>query len=88
MFSGGMETGDMKWVKKAKYSPEYSPEYGIPRSVAFMGWSYIFLGYQKQSPEMFYEKRCSWKFWKIPVLESLFNNVTGLQACKFIKKSF
>ena len=45
---------------------------------------------QKQPPEVFCKKRCSWNFRKFhrkaPVLESLFNNVAGLQACNFIKK--
>ena len=34
--------------------------------------------------------RCSWKFHKFyrktPVLESLFNKVTGLKSCNFMKK--
>ena len=45
---------------------------------------------QKQPPEMFCKKRCSKNFRKFhrktPVLESLFNNVAGVQAWNFIKK--
>ena len=47
---------------------------------------------QKQPPEAFCEKMCSWKFHKIhrktPVPEAFFNKVAGLRAqgCKFIKK--
>ena len=45
---------------------------------------------QKQPPKMFCKKRCSQKYRKFhrktPVLESLFNNIAGLQACDFIKK--
>ena len=45
---------------------------------------------QKQPLEVFGKKRCSEKFRnfhrKTPVLESLFNNVAGVQAGSFIKK--
>ena len=45
---------------------------------------------QKQPLEAFCKKRCFKNFRKFhrktPVLESLFNNVAGLQACNFIKK--
>ena len=46
--------------------------------------------FQKRPPEVFFKKMCSWKFRKFhmksPVLEPLFNNVAGLQACNFIEK--
>ena len=57
---------------------------------------------QKQPPEVFCKKMCSWKFHKIhrrtPVPEAFFNKVAGLrpatllkkrlwpEACNFIKK--
>ena len=45
---------------------------------------------QKQPPEVFRGKSCSWKFRnvrrKTPVLESLLNKVIDLQAYNFIKK--
>ena len=47
---------------------------------------------QKQPPEAFCKKMCSWKFDKIhrktPVPETFFNEVAGLrpQACNIIKK--
>ena len=45
---------------------------------------------QKQPPEVFYKKRCSWKLLKIhsqkPLLESLFNEVTGLKSTTLLKK--
>ena len=41
-------------------------------------------------PEVFCEKRCSWKFHKIyrktPVLESIFNKVTDLRLAALFKK--
>ena len=49
-----------------------------------------YVQFQKQPPAVFCKKSCSLKFRKFhrktPVLESLFNKVAGLQACKFIKK--
>ena len=39
---------------------------------------------QKQPPEVFYKNSNIHK--KISMLEFLFNKVTGLQACNFIKK--
>ena len=48
------------------------------------------VGKQKQSPEVFYKKRYSYKFHKIhrktPVPESLFKQSCRSQACYFIKK--
>ena len=45
---------------------------------------------QKQPPEVFCKKRCSWKFRKIhrktPVPESLFNKVAGLRPATLLKK--
>ena len=45
---------------------------------------------QKQPPEVFGKKRCSEKFRKFhsktPELESLFNNVAGVQACSLLKR--
>ena len=45
---------------------------------------------KKQPPEVFCKKSCSLELRKfhrkIPVLESLFNRVTGLKGCNFIKK--
>ena len=45
---------------------------------------------QNHPPDVFCKNWCSLKFRKFhrkaPVLESLFNNVAGLQACNFIKK--
>ena len=43
---------------------------------------------QKQSFANVLQNRCSYKFRdkKIFVLEPLFNKVTGLKACNFIKK--
>ena len=44
----------------------------------------------EQPVEVFYEKMCSEKFRNIPkkkyVVETLFYNVAGIQACNFIKK--
>ena len=58
-----------------------SPHNELQRSPGF---------FQKRPPEVFYKKMCSWKFRKFhmksPVLEPLFNNVAGLQACNFIEK--
>ena len=58
-------------------SPHYEPQ----KSPGFV---------QKQPPEFLCKKRCSEKYCKFhrktPVLESLFNNVAGPQACNFIKK--
>ena len=49
------------------------------------------IGLQKQPPELFYEKRCSWKFSRIhrktPVPESLFQWSCRPQAT-FLKKGF
>ena len=45
---------------------------------------------EKQSFTDIPQNRCPWKFHKfhrkIPVLESLFNQVAGLKICNFIKK--
>ena len=45
---------------------------------------------QNQPPELFYKKSCPERFRnilrKITVLESLYNKVSDLQACNFIKK--
>ena len=45
---------------------------------------------QKQPPEVFCEKRCSYEFRNIhrkaTVLDSLFTKVAGLKVCSFIKK--
>ena len=45
---------------------------------------------QKQLPEVFYKKRCSYKFRKIhrktPVPESLFNKVAALRPATLLKK--
>ena len=45
---------------------------------------------QKQPPEVFYKKRCSYKFRKIhrktPVPESLFNKVAALRPATLLKK--
>ena len=42
---------------------------------------------QMQPLEVFCQERCFLKLSQIsPVLESLFNNITGLQAFNFIKK--
>ena len=42
-------------------------------------------------PEVFFKKRCSWKFHKIdrktPVPETLFNKVAGLRPATLLKKS-
>ena len=47
--------------------------------------------FQKQPLEVFCNKRCSWKCWKFyrktPVLEPLFDKVSGLQLCNFIKET-
>ena len=47
---------------------------------------------QLEPPGVLFKKKCSVKYRKFnrktPVLESLFNNVEGLQACNFIKKIF
>ena len=46
--------------------------------------------FQKQPPEVFYRKSCSWKFRNIPrkapVLESPFNRLAGCKTCNFLKK--
>ena len=51
---------------------------------------FIQVVFQKQSPEVFCKQNCSVKFRafhrKTILLESLFNKVTGLQACNFNKK--
>ena len=45
---------------------------------------------QKQPPEAFHKKMCSWKFYKIhgktPVSETLLKKRLWPQACNFIKK--
>ena len=45
---------------------------------------------QKQPPELFYEKRCSYKLHKIhkktPVPESFFNKIADLRAATLLKK--
>ena len=45
---------------------------------------------QKQSPEAFCKKMCSWKFHKIhrktPVPETFFNKVAGLRPATLLKK--
>ena len=45
---------------------------------------------QKQSPEAFCKKMCSWKFHKIhrktPVPEAFFNKVAGLRPATLLKK--
>ena len=45
---------------------------------------------QKQPPEVFCKKMCSWKFHKIhrktPVPEAFLNKVAGLRPATFLKK--
>ena len=52
--------------------------------VSFRMLSYPFSLVKKQPPEVFCQKRCSWRFHKIhretPVPESLFNKAAGLQV--------
>ena len=53
--------------------------------------TFSLLSLQKQLPEVFYKKRCSWKFCNIhkktAVLKSPFNSSwSRLQACNFLKK--
>ena len=47
---------------------------------------------KRKPPEVFYKKavlkKCISIHRKTPVLESLYNQVTGLHACNFIKKKF
>ena len=52
----------------------------------------LLLAFQKQPPEMFYEKRCSWKFckiyWKTPVVGEIFKNIFFAEHfcnCNFTK---
>ena len=65
----------------------------VPFGISFLvtkGSGISFLESKKQPPEMFCKIRCSEKFQKVgrktPVLESLFNKITGFQASNFIKK--
>ena len=55
--------------------------------ISFTVFSYV----QKQPPEVFWRKALFKKFINIhnktPILESLFNKVTDLQACNFIKNN-
>ena len=45
---------------------------------------------QKNPPEVFFKKTCSWElldiYRKTPVLESLFNKVAGIKVYNFIKE--
>ena len=49
-----------------------------------------FVDFKKQPPEVLCKESCSLELRKFhrktPVLESLFNRITGLKGCKFIKK--
>ena len=46
--------------------------------------------FQKQQPELFYRKSCSYKFHNIhsktPVLETSFNRLAGFKTCNFLEK--
>ena len=46
--------------------------------------------FQRQPPELFYRKTCSWKFCNIhrktPVLQSPFNRLAGFKTCNFLKR--
>ena len=77
---------DLQGIKKKRFTKRLKKTFAAINQVYFK-WGYN--PFQKQPPEVFYKKAVL-KFCNIlrktPVLESLFNKITGLQVCNFIKK--
>ena len=80
-------------------SCEHRTKYYTPKLFNFVEnlllsflWQQTFIKYQKQPPEVFCKKRCSYEFPKIhrktPVPKSLFSKVAGLRPATLLKKSF
>ena len=73
-----------KQALDSQYVPQHHSSFSNAIKKDFMRY------FQKQPRNMFCKKRCSKTFCKFhrktPMLQSLFNNVAGLQACIFIKK--
>ena len=81
-----MFTGFARHKKKKRFTKRLKKTFAAINQVYFK-WGYN--PFQKQPPEVFYKKAVL-KFCNIlrktPVLEPLFNKITGLQVCNFIKK--